>query len=193
MDDLLYILYFLIYLCIGIIIIQYIDREENGRLSRKPLGDKIHTITEELFRDTDNNILLSVIDGLLYLVIGLAIYVYVTKDRDSILVKEFLPPLLILFYFRILCIWVTELPSSMRHNKRSYLNPVTIDHMFSGHTMFMMSFLFYINIFYPLYAPTIMFILIYTFTIIVSREHYSIDVLVSMALTYSIFSKFITI
>lgn len=191
MSDVYYFIYFFVYIFIGLFIIQYIDKEENGRLERKPLKDKIHIATRELYENIDNNILLSVIDGIMYVVIGLAFYVYIAKDTNSILTKEFLPTLLILFYLRILCIWVTELPSSMRHNERSYLNPVTIDHMFSSHTMFIIAFITYINIFYPLYAPSIIFVLIYAFMLVVSREHYSIDVLVSLALSFTVFSKYI--
>lgn len=192
LTDLHYLLYFFVYIFIGICIIQYIDKEENGRLERKPLRDKIHIATQELYDNIDNNLLLSVIDGIMYIVIGIALYVYITKDASSILTKHFLPALLLMFYLRIACIWLTELPSSMRHNERSYLNPVTIDHMFSSHTMFMIAFVTYINIFYPLHAPSILFIIFYAFMLVVSREHYSIDVLVSLALSFSVFGKYIS-
>jgi len=193
LSDLEVFIYFFIYIFIGIVIIQYIDKEENGRLDNPALRDKIHVATKELYESIDNNLLLSFIDGIMYIIILFSLIVYMIKDANSILIKEFLPKLLFLFYFRILCIWITEIPSSMRHNKRSYLNPVTIDHMFSSHTMFFIAFIIYINIFFPLYATSIILVFIYTFMIILSREHYSIDVLISIAITTLIFSKYLMV
>ena len=191
-NDNLYIVLFLIFLYIGIVIIKHIDKEENGRLDRRELDDKIHKMTKVIRDKIDTEYLLSIIDGLLYIAIGIVIYIYITRDKKYILTRNFLPILLILFYFRILCIWSTSLPSSMRNNKRSYLNPVTVDHMFSSHTMFMISCVIYINLFIPsLFIPSVIFTIIYFFLIIVSKEHYTIDVLISIALTTSVFSNYI--
>ena len=187
----MYIILFLIEIVLGAKIICNINKIEKGRLDRQALNDKVHIYTHDIYEKLDSNKLLKILDRIMYLVILIAFGVYLNKDKNNILLTKFLPILLFLFYFRIICIWATELPSSMRYNDRSHFNPVTIDHMFSSHTMFMTAFIIYINIFYPIYLPSILFILIYSFSFVLIREHYTIDVLIGLLITVALFNKYL--
>ena len=189
----MYIICFLIEIILGAKIICNINKFENGRLDRPALNDKVHIYTQDIYEKLDCNKLLKILDGIMYLILIIALIIYLTKDTNKILLNKFLPILLFLFYFRILCIWSTELPSSMRHNVRSNFNPVTIDHMFSSHTMFMTAFIIYINIFYPIYLPSILFVLVYSFSFILIREHYTIDVLIGFLITVALFNKYLKV
>jgi hypothetical protein len=185
------VVYIILFVLNGIIL-KHIDKSEHGRTDRPPLTDKFHNLLSCL-NDKYGYTIIVIIDILLYGIMGLAFYTSYYYDTNNIYLNEFMPKLLILFYVRLLCIWVTELPTSMNTNYRTILSPITVDHMFSSHTMFMMSFLIYIRLFYTKISKSLImiFMIIYSMLIICTREHYSVDVIVAITITYFTFNSYI--
>ena len=123
-----------------------------------------------------------------YMVTGFALVCIIFTRIDIILC--FLKIYLILKNFRTICISVTILPDITGGGKNTWVNGATNDLMFSGHVL--LSTLlerFYVTYFVReevFWLPSLFNIAIMINTII-TRRHYTLDVLMAWYITYSFF------
>ena len=174
----------LIFLFEGISVL-YLDKytKYNNNI---PLDDFIHNISSKYIKITNNKKLIK--DILCYLPL-----LYMILKHPSYICK-YVDVFIILRLLRIIFNWITILPLVGKKKKINNLfdvfkyNGGNHDLMFSGHTIILLvgviSYMKYYKINLNMYI--ILYLLITSLSIIIVKEHYTIDVLTSYFVTYSV-------
>ena len=178
---------------LAIIIHIYVNYVTHNRIintitdhKQKPLFDIIHANTQNLTKYK------YIPDYLAFVFLFPLIY---TRDYDCI--NMFLKIGAIIVILRSLSILVTDLPKSDENCKQNKLKNYNLffghcyDKMFSGHaalTLLALLTLYYHNkINHNQMTVLIFFHILYSFLIIITRSHYTVDVLISYFITIPLF------
>jgi hypothetical protein len=163
----------------------YEKRIENGKT--KP---KVYDIGHRILPNYSNTTLDFIVKDL-FVVLGVIIPFLLSGNLTAF--KEYLSYYIVVILIRCLTINVTILPKI-----KDELNPIDMgyyDHIFSGHfaTLFLATLIFYQ--YGVIKSPLILVSanLISTFIILTTRSHYTIDIIVSMAVVLLIYTNGIKI
>lgn len=158
--------------------IWFYEMQEN----EKKVFDLIHQFTPDFHEYEDIVNLIPIL--------FLATFAFTKGD----LVWEFAQKFLLLIFFRALCILFTILPKHEKCVRRFQWSNCVVgqcyDKVFSGHTTF--TFLAALLLIRDFYIPTwlgYIFVALEVFFILLTRSHYSIDVVFAMVITYLIFES----
>lgn len=170
----------------GISIIYLNKYTENN--NDKPLNDIIHIISDKYFKI--NKTLLIIKDILCFLPLLYMIY------KHPIFICKYIDAYIILRLLKNIFCWITILPIIKRRKNINSLSDICCldiggnhDLMFSGHIILLLtgilSYMKYYNKNINIYI--IFYLLITSIIVIITKSHYSIDVLTSYFVTYSVF------
>ena len=164
-----------------IVYISYRDVERIGAKVgyKQPLYDVIHSLTPNLSR-------FEAIIDLFPIIIG--IYTFYTMLKNKANISALIRSIAIIYILRAITTRVTILPSPICE-KLKVVSAVggCYDCIFSGHTALMLIFAYYIYKQNPKHKPyLIAYCILGSVFIIVTRSHYTIDVLVAWIVVYAI-------
>lgn len=169
--------------------ILYLEKytKTNNITNNKPLYDFIHNISSKYIKINNNKVIIK--NLLCYLPL-----LYMIIKHPSYMCN-YVNAFIILRLLKILFCWITILPSIKKRKKINNLSDVLYnnsggnhDLMFSGHTVVLLVGIFSYMKYYKknLNIYIILYLLISSLSIIIIKDHYSIDVLTSYFVTYSV-------
>lgn len=126
----------------------------------------------------------------IYILIGAASLFMLSNEKITV---EFISKFIIIMFIRAFTTFVTILPKhdscNSEMNLRSYIMGGCYDKIFSGHTSFILLLtLLYFREHIIGFTPLILINLVNILTILAARSHYSVDILLAIFVTTTVYS-----
>jgi hypothetical protein len=157
--------------------------EEAKKSSQVSLRDFVHETFPNLSKYEQ------CIDVLPIVLAFVTLWIAVQK-HPSLNLSEMIQNIAIILFFRTVMTSVTILPSPICTIRKSYAIGGCNDCIFSGHTALTLVFAYYIAKCYPRKTKSLlMYSLLTSLLIIITRSHYTIDVIVAWFVVYAVVVK----
>jgi hypothetical protein len=188
----LYILFFIAAVCTRTFILRSV-LSERSVLDRKakPLQDSMHSIIPKISEEIGK------IKELTTFVPFLIFLFYILREKNYRVLFDFVKLFAMILFIRSLSFYLTMLPDASERcdPEATGINGGCNDLLFSGHTSFQILSLLYLYYYsetwnkYPntIKIPFLSLIPINAYLILATRDHYSIDILYALIVSYSMF------
>ena len=189
----LYILFFIAAVCTRTFILRSVlsERSVSDRKAR-PLYDSMHNIIPSISdKKTKTKEFTTIVPFLIFLI-------YILREKNYRVLFDFVKLFAMILFIRSLSFYLTMLPDASKRCDPTIVTGINGgcgDLLFSGHTSFQLLSILYLYYYsetwnkYPntIKIPFLSLIPINAYLILARRDHYSIDILYALIVTYSMF------